>query len=333
MVLVWMVWSYFLHYWYIYSGALFALYYLFGFLRWMVSWVLPKKHNRRRYYDSEDQDPFQEYSFARPQGKHEMDNDFENYETNQDYDDSEEEEEGEYITFDDIPAKKLSFDDIMETATRWAIYVVFAFAIGLVLFLVGAIGLTFYDKWQEGAAVHKKSYEAHMECMRFNPTASENIASCDEHQRKADKSIMMYTAKHAVLELLKSVDECVWYLRYSPAAWLVLAVIIFLVTCKVMWPSDTVYSARGRGSQNSMYFRLMRQIGFHSDKKKRKSKKKRQRRKKVQMTKHEEPMYQQEYHPVEMNSRTLVARKPSQHALSSTRVSSMLCTTQAQQRI
>ncbi len=129
-----------------------------------------------------------------------------------------------------------SFDALVSMVIRWTTY----FAIGLLLLftliITGGVLITFLDKLQEERQIRSAYYQAVNECRDKQIQSEKIVNACRHAMREYEKSSLFGAIKKTFFEMVKSLDDCVWYLKSSPAAWLLLALGLFLFGCKILWP-------------------------------------------------------------------------------------------------
>lgn len=199
-------------------------------------------------------------------------------------DEEHEEEENSYdgsgATFDDkLP---MSFDTFFSKMTQWITYACAIMLAILVLIIFGGVFITFLDKWHEERQIQHAYYHAVSECNERSIQSEELLKACQNSRRELGKSVIFGAVKKTFFEMVRSMDDCVWYLKSSPAAWLLLAVVSFFVGCKLLWPA--------RDENFPMYLRWIQRSGLSNLwKPKRSSKKYRKKRRNLSRS---DPGYQ-----------------------------------------
>ena len=130
----------------------------------------------------------------------------------------------------------MSFDRLVSNLTRVVTYACITTLVLLVLIIAGGLFITFLDKWHEERQIQHAYYQAVEECNDKSIRSEQILKACQSARREVGKSVVFGAVKKTFFEMVRSMDACVWYLKSSPAAWLLLAVVLFFFACKLMWP-------------------------------------------------------------------------------------------------
>ncbi|MHA1679756.1 MAG: hypothetical protein ACTSUE_02030 [Promethearchaeota archaeon] len=261
----WGIWSY----WYTLSSVIFFIYYGVRILGYFFGSRSRSRSKRKKEEDiylfytpsssSSEEDRMHD-SYHIRKGEHIGTNDNEEEEY---YDDDDEEEEEEYEEekneFDDPGATfdgkvPMSFDVFFSNITKWIAYICIALLSIFVLVIIGGVFITFLDKWHEERQIQHAYYQAVTECNDRSIQSEELLKACQNARREVGKSVVFGAVKKTFFEMVRSMDDCVWYLKSSPAAWLLLASVAFFIACKLLWPA--------RDENFPMYLQWIRRSGL-----------------------------------------------------------------------
>ncbi len=227
------VWSY----WYTFSSALFLVYYAIKIVNYLFFSARKKKHRSDLFYSFSEHEEEEETPFENMYDYRKRSSDSEKEITWSDED--EDDNENAFCTgrsgaaFDS--KAPMSFDSVISTLTRWFTYVCLGSIILFVLIVFGGVCITFLDKLQEERQIRDAYYQAVAECDEKSIRSGEILRACQNARRETGKSSVFGAIKKTFFEMVRSMDACVWYLKSSPAAWLLLALGLFALACKLLW--------------------------------------------------------------------------------------------------
>jgi hypothetical protein len=142
------------------------------------------------------------------------------------------------VTFDESSFSSSSFpasaDQVVRSLQRnlgkaqW--YCVVLAACAIAGFLVSGFVFTFYDKMCEGYDNQKMHQMTVQECAHTRFSSAHHRQTCEDSKKELQKSVVFYALRHTVLYI----DQSVWYIFYSPIAWLCMFVVAIYVIAKVV---------------------------------------------------------------------------------------------------
>jgi hypothetical protein len=239
----WGLWSY----WYACSTALFFIYYGLKILAFLFSGSgkRRKKRKNRLYYSSTSSGEEEEHEEMHTSYSDEEGNvsekeqwDLQGLLSNgggggdDEFAESARFEDDEDLSSGGMP---MSFDRMVAKLTKGVTYTCIGVTILLVLVVSGGLVITFLDKWHEERQIQYAYYQAVEECNDKSIRSEQILKACQSARREVGKSVIFGAVKNTFFEMVRSMDACVWYLKSSPAAWLLLAVGLFALACKLMW--------------------------------------------------------------------------------------------------
>jgi len=237
----WGIWSY----WYTCSTILFFFYYVVRILGYFFSFS-PKRKKKRDsflYYSStssgEEEEELGEEENSRMDEEGNLEKESWGFGEIQDFEEQEEEDNTFSTQFEDdddtTSRNPISFDRMVSNLTRWMTYAFICTVVILVLIVTGGLFITLLDKWHEERQMQNAYYQAVAECNDKSIRSEQILKACQSARREVGKSVIFGAVKKTFFEMVRSMDACVWYLKSSPAAWLLLAVVFFVIGCKLMW--------------------------------------------------------------------------------------------------
>ena len=157
------------------------------------------------------------------------------------YDNDDDDDAHESFSFMNSSKINFNYDEpfgidlIIKKTTKMITYAFIVMIVFLLLLVLGGIFMTFIDKWHEETQNRDIYYLTVMECEEKEIQSEQIMQTCMKAKKELSKSILFGTIKSTFFELVQSLDDCVWYLKSSPAAWLVFGCLIFILVSKLLW--------------------------------------------------------------------------------------------------